>query len=421
MIDGIDLSMLSFLLAPISKDLHFNAGSAALAASAGFVGMGVGATAAGMIADRFGRRTVLINSMLLWGTASLLTAFAWNLPSFLAFRALTGIGLGAELPVAFALLAEFMPAARRGRLTGWMQVAGSGGTVAFNALSLAAVATAGITFGWRAMFVVMFLTALFALYVRRTVPESPRWYEARGWHDRADATMSAIEHDIERAYGQPLPNPRTVPTPPIERAGTFGMRELFARGYLRRTLLAWTLWLVVLLAFYGISTWVGKLLVDRGMSISKSIVVGLLISLAGVPAAWITGYAMDRIGRKAVLIGSLALVAGAAFGYGHASTFGVVVATGAIMQFALVCVATSMYVYTPELFSTRARGTGMGTASTAGRISAIAGPLIVPPIVLAWGYTGTFLAFACCFLLGAVVVLLLGPESKGRALEEISG
>ncbi|GAB2972135.1 MFS transporter [Amycolatopsis acidiphila] len=421
MIDGIDLNMLSFLLAPISADLGLSKGAAAWAASAGFIGMGVGATCAGLLADRFGRRLVLVNSMLLWGTASLLTAFAWNLSSFMAFRILTGIGLGAELPVAFALLAEFMPAARRARLTGWVQVAGSTGLVAFNALSLLAVAVAGAVAGWRAMFVVMFVTALFALYVRRQVPESPRWYAAQGRHDRAEAVMAELEDKVERASGGPLPEPVPVAAAQPRQAAGNLVHELFSRGYARRTLLAWSMWLVIMLAFYGITTWTGKLLVDRGMSVSKSILVGLLISAAGIPAAWLTGYAMDRIGRKAVLTAALALVAVAAFAYGHASTFALVVLAGAIMQFALVGVATSLYAYTPELFPTRTRGTGMGTASTAGRISAIVGPLLVPVTLLAWGYTGTFLAFACCFVVSALLVLVFGPESRGRVLEEVSG
>lgn len=419
MIDGVDLNMLSFLLAPISADLGLSKGAAAWAASASFIGMGVGATCAGLIADRFGRRLVLVNSMLLWGTASLLTAFAWDLQSFLVFRIVTGIGLGAELPVAFALLAEFMPAGRRARLTGWVQV-GAAGLVAFNALSLLVVAVGGTVFGWRAMFVVMFFTALFALIARRRVPESPRWYAAHGRPGEADAVLSEIERRTEQEYGKPLPEPVSVAPAPDREPSRNVLRELFAPGYAGRTLLAWAMWLVIMLAFYGITTWVGKLLVDRGMSVSKSILVGLLISAAGLPAAWLTGWLMDRVGRKAVLSGALVLVAAGAFAYGHAATFTLVVVAGAVMQFALTGVATSLYAYTPELFPTRTRGTGMGTASTAGRISAITGPLLVPVVLVAWGYTGTFLAFACCFAVGALLVLAFGPESRGRVLEEVS-
>jgi putative MFS transporter len=421
-IDAIDVIMLGSLLAPISQDLGLSTTTAGYAASAGLAGMGLGATVAGLLADRFGRRPVLVNSMLLWGTATLLTAFAWDLPSFMVFRFITGLGLGAELPVAFALLAEFMPAPRRAVLTGWMNVLSASGYVTFNALSLGAVAIAGAMLGWRAMFVVMFVAAMFAFYVRRAMPESPRWLEARGWHDRAEAGMTAIERNVERAYGQPLPPPVPVAaSTPVKTAAGCGLRDLFARGYASRTVVAWTLWLFVMLAYYGINTWVGRLLVERGVSISNSILIVLLMSIAGVPAGWVTGYTMDRIGRKPVLVSTLILVSGAALAYGNAASFWVVVGTGAIMNFGLASVGTALYAYTPELFPTRTRGLGLGTSSTIGRISAVGAPLAVPPILLAWGYTGTFVAFACCFALGASVLLTLGPESKGRALEEVTG
>src|SRR6478609_1451960 len=97
LVDAADLNLLAYLLAPVSKDLGWSGGEAGLAAAAVFAGMAIGATVAGTIADKFGRRNVLVWSMVLWGTASLATAFAWNLQSFITFRVITGLGLGAEL------------------------------------------------------------------------------------------------------------------------------------------------------------------------------------------------------------------------------------------------------------------------------------------------------------------------------------
>lgn len=422
-VDAIDMIILSYLLAPISADLHLGQGASGLAAGAGFAGMGVGATVAGMLGDRFGRKRVLVVSMVVWGLANLATAFAWDLTSFVTLRVITGLGMGAELPVAFALLAEFMPAARRSAMTGWMIAISIPAIAAFNGLSLLAVTAVGPAAGWRVMFGVMFVLASFVFVARRGLPESPRWYAARGDPDRADTAMRAIEHEVEQAAGVPLPAPTAHPpgAGPAEPAPAGRLRELFAHGYGRRTLLAWFLWLVVLFAYYGISSWVGKLLVDRGMSVSDSILIGSVITLGGLPGAWAAGRAAERGGRKPVMILALVLVAGAAYGYGHATSVPLVVLAGLVMQFALIAVATVLYVYTPELFPTRARGTGMGTASTAGRVAAISGPLAVPVMVGAWGYTGPFAIFAGCFAAGAVLVLLLGPETRGRTLEDVSG
>lgn len=418
-IDAVDLSMLSYLLAPISHEFGLSQTEAGLAASAVFAGVGIGATVAGILCDRYGRRKVLVYTMYLWGVASLLTAFAWDLWSFMALRFVTGIGLGAEIPAAFALIAECMPASRRAAITGWMQVGASTATVLFNVIALGAVHLLGESLGWRGMFVVMFVAAMFAIYVRRHIAESPRWLAACGRDAEADAAMSAFEAAVERSSRRPLPPPIAAPAAsaaPPAMQGT--LARLFARGQAGRTLFAWALWFTVMMGYYGITMWVGKLLVDRGMSIADSIAIGVFISTAGIPAAWLTGSLMERAGRKLVIIAVLLLVSLAALAYGYATSFAWIAATGAAMRFFMVALATTLYAYTPELFRTNIRATGLGTASTMGRVSAVAGPLVVPLLVSAWGYLGTFIAFAACFCVSALLVLVVGPETRGKSIED---
>lgn len=420
--DVVDLIMLSFLLAPISHDLGLSAQQAGLAGSGVFAGAGVGAIVSGYLSDRFGRRQILFWTMLVWCVASLLTAFAWDLWSFTAFRFVTGIGLGAQLPAAFALVAELMPSNRRASTTGWMHVASQSAVVTFNLLSYAVIAHFGPAIGWRVMFMAMFFVGLFSLYVRRHLPESPRWYEARGESAKAEQGMLAFERAVAQALGRPLPPfvARTErPSIPTDRDKS-AIATLFSRGYTGRTLFAWVLWFVVLLAYYAISVWVGKFLVDRGMSVSDSIGIGVLISAAGVPSAWCTGHAMERLGRRPVIVAVLLCVAVSAFVYSHAVTLPGVIAAGALMQFFLVATATTLYAYTPELFPTRARATGLGAAATIGRIAAVAGPLTIPLLVTRWGYSGAFVACAGCFVSAALLVLLFGPETRNRAIEQVS-
>jgi putative MFS transporter len=420
-IDAVDLSMLAFLLAPISHEFALTPGEAGLAASAVFVGVGIGATVAGVLCDLYGRRRMLVYTMYLWGTCSLLTAFAWDFWSFAGLRFLTGLGLGAELPAAFALIAECMPASRRAAITGWMQIGASAATVAFNLLALGAVQLLGESLGWRAMFVVMFFAAMSAIYVRRHIPESPRWIEARGEPEAADAAMDKFEAAVIRSSGHALPPPTFRASPPARPAASGGnLSRLFTREQLGRTLFAWGLWLAAMMGYYGITMWVGKLLVDRGMSIADSITVGVFISAAGIPAAWLTGTLMERAGRKLTIIAVLFLVSAAALAYGYATTFAWIIVTGAAMRFFMVALATSLYAYTPELFPTAARATGLGTSSTMGRISAVIGPLIVPLLVAKWGYLGAFATFSICFFLSAALVFVVGPETRGKSVEDIA-
>lgn len=419
--DAVDLVMLSYLLSAITQDLNLTVQQAGIAGSSVFLGVGIGATVAGYLSDRFGRRKILIYTMLLWGTASLFTAFSWDIWSFSFFRFVTGVGLGAELPAAFALVAEFMPANRRASTSGWMHVASQSGVVLFTLISFGMIAYIGASLGWRAMFVVMFFVAMVALYVRRHMPESPRWYEAAGRHAEAELSMQAFETAVEKAYGKPLPEPvssgKVISTEPVSS----GFRSLFSPGYRERTLFAWSLWFLFLLSYYGISVWVGKFLVDRGMSITASVGVGVLITSTGIPSAWITGQAMERFGRKVTIIIALLCVALAAFMYGQSSSYAQVISAGAAMHFFLVAVATAIYAYTPELFPTRSRATGLGTSSTVGRIAAVSGPLLIPILILKWDYTGAFIACALCFATAALLVWLFGPETRDRSIEDISG
>ncbi|MBY8824480.1 MFS transporter [Sphingomonas colocasiae] len=416
-IDAVDLAMLSYLLAPVSHDLGLSQAEAGLAASSVFAGVGIGATIAGILCDTYGRRKILVYTMYLWGVASLLTAFAWDLTSFMTLRFITGIGLGAEIPAAFALIAECMPASRRALITGWMQVGSAIATVLFNIIALVAIHLIGEALGWRAMFVLMFLAAMFAIYVRRHICESPRWLASCGRDAEAARAMAAFESEVERAHGRPLPPPVAdviADAPPVQ--GT--LAKLFAPGQASRTLFAWALWFAVMMGYYGITMWVGKLLVDRGMSIADSIMIGIFISSAGIPAAWLTGSLMERLGRKLVIIAVLMFVSLAALAYGYATSFAWIAATGAVMRFFMVALATGLYAYTPELFRTSTRATGLGTSSTMGRISAVAGPMLVPVLVATWGYIGAFAAFAICFGISALLVLLIGPETRGKSVED---
>lgn len=419
-VDAVDLAMMSYLLAPISQDLQLSIRESALAGSSVFVGVGIGATVAGFLADRLGRRRVLVYTMMLWGIASLLTALAWDLRSFILFRFITGLGLGAELPAAYALAAELMPPTRRASLSGWMHVASQSGAVLFNVIAYVSATLVGGDLAWRFMFGLMVLVAILAMYARRNLPESPRWYEASGRHQDAEDAMAAFEKRVENAWGRPLPNIVTARLSRQRPESRIGFRALFSDGYGTRTLFVWAMWFIVLIGFYGIGVWVGKFLVDRGMDVSRSIAVGVAITSFGIPAAWVSGYLMERIGRKPVMVCSLISVAGAALAYANVEMLPLIIISGGMMHFSLVSTATCLYAYTPELFPTRTRSVGLGTASTVGRIAAVTGPLLVPPLVYSWGYSGAFAGFACCFILAALLIGIYGPETRARSLEEIS-
>jgi MFS transporter, putative metabolite:H+ symporter len=232
--------------------------------------------------------------------------------------------------------------------------------------------------------------------------------------------MTTIEGEVRRAEGKPLPEP----DPPRfqELASTrFSLSELFSRRYRTRTVMTWILWFCVLLGYYGITTWIAKLLADNGLSVAKSTSFVLLMTMWGIPGFLTAAHLIDRVGRKPVIIGAILLSAIAAFLYGQASSTAELIVAGSFMQFFFFAMWSALYAYTPEVFPTRARATGCGTASGVGRIGALLGPYLVPVVLTAWGAGMVFTLAAAFFVLAAVVVLLLGPETKQKILEEVSG
>ncbi|MEH1016250.1 MFS transporter [Micromonospora sp. CPCC 206060] len=413
--DSIDLAAITFLLGPISKEFGLTTAQAGLLGSASFAGMFVGAVSAGALADRFGRRRVFQYSIVVWGLASLGLVFAGNLPSLLTLRFALGVGMGAEFPVAAALLAEFMPAARRGRYAALLEGAWPLGFIVAGVLAYLIVPATG----WRAFFALQACLALWALVIRRSVPESPRWLASRGLRGPADQVMSAIENRVATVTGQALPAPAPVTGTGVtdERAG---LRVLFSAAYRRRTIVLWITWFAILFGYYGLTTWMGKLLSDAGFDIARSIGFIVLMALWGIPGFLSAAYLIEVVGRRACLSGYTLASAVAAFCYGQAAGQLELIFFGSILQFVFFGMWSSIYAFTPELFPTRVRGIGVGTATAAGRFGALLGPVVVPVLLAVGGTSLVFTASAGLFVLAATVVLLFLPETRQSVLEDIA-
>ena len=377
----------------------------------------VGASTAGALADKYGRRPVFATSMLVWGAASLLAALLWDLTSLLVARLFIGVGMGAEFPVAQSLLSEFIPAGARGKYLGFLEGFWPLGFISCGALSLLIVPT----LGWRALFVLMAVLSLYAFYLRRAVPESPRWYESKGRLLEAEQALEQFEGKVSQATGKRLPPVDTSAAPRSAIGTRVPLAELVGADYRRRTLMVWGLWLCVLVGYYGITTWQGKLLADNGMDVTGSIAFVLLMALWGLPGFLVASLLLERLGRKPVVIGFILLSAGTAYIYGSQTSSVGLIVVGSAMQFCFFGMWSALYAYTPEVFATRFRATGCGTASAFGRIGAMVGPLIVPLAMARWNQGAAFAVLAVFMVLGATLVAVWGPETRAKTLEEVSG
>ncbi len=414
--DAVDLGTMTFLLPALMKEFKLTNINAGLLGSMSFVGMLFGTMFSGFLSDKLGRKTILQWSMIIWGVAGLLTACSWNISSLFVFRFILGIGLGAELPVATSMLPEFLPKGSRGRYMAIMEGLLPAGIITAGALAFFIVPVAG----WRFVFVVEALPALWLLVIRRNLPESPRWLEAVGRAEEADKIMTAMEIEVEKRHGKPLP-PAVGPNHlEKKQAQQSGFAELWSKKYFKRTIMLWILWPAGLFGFYGLTTWFGSLLMAKGFSMTKSIGFIIMITSGGIPGFILATYLIDRIGRKPVVMFGLILTAAAAYFYGQAGTYNMLFFWGCLLNFFQYAMWSAIYAYTPELYPTHIRATGAGMASSVGRIGAILGPYAMGAMMNAYGAGSVFSLAAAILGFAALTILLLGPETKGKTLEEIN-
>ena len=418
--DSVDLGTMTFVLGSIKKEFGLSTATTGLVASASFFGMVLGAAAAGLLADRFGRRPVFQWSMVLWGVASYLCSTAQSVDALIVYRVLLGIGMGMEFPVAQTLLSEFVPAAQRGRLIALMDGFWPLGFITAGVVSYFVLPH----FGWRTVFALLAVPAIFVLIVRRIVPESPRWLEHRGRLAEADKVMARIEAKVLKATGlATLPAPSQLVAQAAARTrGAF--RELWSETYRRRTIMVWTLWFFALLGFYGLTSWLGALMQQAGFAVATSVLYTVLISLGGIPGFLCAAWLVERWGRKPTCIASLAGGGLMAYVYGqtalHAGDVTLIICAGLAMQFFLFGMWAALYTYTPELYGTGARATGSGFASAIGRVGSLIGPYAVGVVLPVFGQGGVFTLGALSFAVAALAVWIMGIETKGLALEALA-
>jgi len=368
------------------------------------------------LADKIGRKVILEWSIVIWGISGLLLAISWNVPSLFIFRFLLGIGLGASYPIAITLLPEFLPKQARGSYLTVLE-----GLAPIGVISAGLVAVLVLPLvSWRWVFFIEAVPALWVFVIRRYVPESPRWLESSGRKEEANRIMDNIEIEVQKRSKGPLP--------PIEdtlqvdkMTGKASFADLWSKEYFKRTIMLWILWPASMFGYYAINVWLSALLVAKGFTIIKSINYVLLINLGAIPGVILTIYLIERVGRKAVLICALIGTALSAYFYGQSASLAILITSGLLMQFFTWMLWPSVYAYTPELYPTRMRGTGCGLASAVGRIGALSGPYATGLILsTTLGQSMVFNVAAGTFILGALAVFFLGPETKGRTLEEVS-
>lgn len=410
-LDGFEIYLTGGVLGVLVKQGWSNLELNAHFISATFVGMLLGAWFAGIFGDRYGRRYSYQLNLLIFGLASLAGAMAPSMGYLIAARFFMGLGLGAEIVVGYVTLAEFVPPKTRGRWLSGLAIVTNSSLFVASFLGLLIIPS----LGWRSMFVVAGVGALIVWYLRKNMPESPRWLESKGRNDEADRILSAIEAEASRTQ---ILAPVVAAAPPPAGADTRSVGAVFSREFLTRTIMGSIICVAISVGVYGLVVWLPTFFIKQGLSVGSSLGYTTLMALGG-PAGALVGYFIaDRISRRTSMIGTavICIALSVIYPYAKDPALFVVIGFGIVTSiYTLIAIGWALYV--PELYPTDLRMRGAGVCNTAGRLSTIATPYLVVTAFTAYGVAGVVGLVVVMMALVCVSVFLWGPETRTRTLE----
>jgi putative MFS transporter len=326
-------------------------------------------------------------------------------------QCIIGFGLGAENVVGYSTLTEFVPPQSRGKWLGLMTV------FVVTGLPVAALLGRLIipAFGWRAMFMLGGLGALVVWYLRKKLPESPRWLESVGRNEEAESLLQAIEGEVSLQHS-PLPPPRVSTFVKHSR----NLSSLFSPAILPRMILGSVSLIVINSLLYGFVTWLPTFFVQQGLSIARSFNYSLVMALGAPIGSAIGAFTADSWGRKPTIVGASLLTILIGSFYPFIQNPVVLMVTGfALIVPIYVLVALLFAIYIPELFPTEVRLRASGICNTFGRGAIIFTPFLVVALFRSHGIGGVLVFMIGLLVVEILVVLTLGVEPKKRRLEEI--
>jgi Arabinose efflux permease len=420
LLDGFDTASIGYIAPSLLGEWGIAKAALGPVLSAALVGLSVGGLSAGPLADRFGRKHVIVAAVLVFGVSCLASARAGGLDALVVMRFVTGLGLGAAMPNGVTLMSEYAPARRRAVLTntmfcGFPLGAALGGFVAASMIP---------HWGWRSVLVLGGVAPLLLLVpIVLWLPESARYLVARQRPvERTRAVLRRLDERAGNAVGFVLNEPSDV----VE--GRRGVGMVLSRGYLIGTVMLWTAYFMGLVIFYSLINWMPLLFKQVGLAPKAATLIAALFPLGGVGAVC-SGLLMDRMNANRVVAAFFALTGIAIFAIGQsAGSIGLLVvivfAAGVFMNTA----QSSLGALAAGFYPTGCRATGVSWMLGIGRFGGVAGSFMVAALAARhWSFGGIFAAVALAGVLGALALVVKQvyhpeiPRDPGVASVEVLG
>ena len=375
-----------------------------------FIGMTLGSLITGFVGDKMGRRFTYQINLLIFGLASIAAAFTENMTQLIFCRFVQGLGLGAEIVVGYSTLTEFVPPRTRGRWLSFMAflvVAGFPVTAILSYLIIP-------RFGWRPMFIIAGIGSLVVWYLRKNLPESPRWLEAQGRTAEAEALVQTIEKEASTAGVLPV---LAVTAPVVQ----LGVADIFRPPILQRLLVGCWVLITINTLIFGFVIFLPQFFLRQGLTITNSLGYTVVLACASLIGCTIGAWLSDMIGRRWSIIGAsvITIVAGWAYARFNAASDPTIVLSVGFFLIVAIYVQTAILfgVYTPELFPTEIRLRANGICNTLGRGATVISPFVVGYLMVNFGLPGVVWLMIGLVIVQIAAVYFWGVEPARRSLE----
>lgn len=417
--DLYDVFLGSLLATVLGQIYHLGALQKAFIISSGFLGMFVGAIVLGIISDYLGRRSMYMVNLLIYSVFSLVAAFSPTYVWVIVLRFFAGLGLGAETPLTDIYLGEMLPRHARGRYTAWSYTLGFFGVPMAGLVGSLVVKMPFLPIdGWRLLLIVGALGAIIVWFLRRDLPESPRWYEIRNNTSAANAALNTMEREALAEHDlKELPPPEDVE---VETQKSTTLVEIFSKIYRRRTIMLWIFQLFQTVGYYGFGSLAPIVLTQKGFSLVTTLSYLALIYLGYPLGSLLSIPIVERYERKWIIVVSAALIAVFGLLFGFSTLPLLIIASGFLLTTISNIFSNVFHIYQAEIFPTRMRGTAVGIAYSLSRLASAILPLIALPALALYGPVPVFIGAAIILCIVCFDVALLGPKTTGRSLEAVS-
>jgi len=406
------------LFKPTTQGLFDLQGFASFVAAL-FAGLFIGTIAFSWLSDRFGRRSIFTFALLWYSIGAFIMAFQTSPQTIDLWRFIASIGLGVELVNVDAYVSELVPKEQRGPAFAYNQFVmfTAVPVVAFLAWQLVPQTILELD-GWRWVVIIGSIGAFVIWWIRRNLPESPRWLEQHGRAAEADAIVAELEKKIRADTGTDLPAPETLAGEAEQKTGAW--LEMWNDTYRGRTIMLVVYNLFQTIGYYGFSSWVPTLLISQGVEVTKSLTYTFIIAVAAPIGPLVGTFFADHFERKWQIAWAAAGIAVFGLLFAQQSSAAGVIVCGLLITLCNNWMSFSFHAYQAELYPTRIRAQAVGFVYSWSRFSAIFSGFIIAFFLGRYGTLGVFGFIAGAMAVVFVVIGGFGPAVTRRRLEAIA-